>query len=101
MASRVLPRGLRAQLAVAIALVTALALGLSFLAVYRGTGARLRDRIDEDLSTQVAEWDQLRAATAAGDARTTSSGSRGASSTPRATTRRRGSSSSTWPAASP
>ena len=62
MASRLLPGGLRAQLALAIALVTAVALGLSFVAVYRGTGASLRDRIDEDLTTQVAEWDQLRAA---------------------------------------
>ena len=61
MARRLLPGGLRAQLALAIALVTALAVGLSFLAVYRGTGARLRDRIDEDLTTQVAEWGQLRA----------------------------------------
>jgi signal transduction histidine kinase len=52
---------LRAQLASAIALVTALALALSFVAVYRGTGARLRDRIDEDLVSQVTEWDQLRA----------------------------------------
>jgi signal transduction histidine kinase len=63
-ASRLLPGGLRAQLATAIALVTALALGLSFLAVYRGTGARLRDQIDADLTTQVAEWDRLRAGTA-------------------------------------
>jgi signal transduction histidine kinase len=54
------PGGLRAQLAVAIALVTALAVGLSFVAVYRGTGARLRERIDEDLITQVSEWDRLR-----------------------------------------
>jgi two-component system, OmpR family, sensor kinase len=60
-ARRLHPGGLRAQLAVAIALVTALAVGLSFLAVYRGTGARLRDSIDEDLITQAAEWDQLRA----------------------------------------
>ena len=63
MARRLVPAGLRGQLAAAIALVTALALALSFLAVYRGTGARLRDRIDEDLITQVAEWDQLRAGT--------------------------------------
>jgi signal transduction histidine kinase len=62
MASRLLPGGLRAQLALAIALVTAVALGLSFVAVYRGTGARLRDRIDEDLTTQVDDWDRLRAA---------------------------------------
>jgi signal transduction histidine kinase len=60
-ASRWLPGGLRAQLAIAIALVTALAVGLSFLAVYRGTGARLRDRIDEDLAAQIGEWDQLSA----------------------------------------
>jgi hypothetical protein len=60
---RLLPGGLRAQLALVIALVTAFAVGLSFLAVYRGTGARLRDRIDEDLVTQVAEWGQLRAST--------------------------------------
>ncbi len=58
---RLVPGGLRAQLALAIALITALALGLTFLAVYRGTGSRLRDRIDEDLRTQVAEWEQLRA----------------------------------------
>ena len=64
MASRWVPRGLRTQLAAAIALVTALALALSFFAVYRGTGARLRDRIDEDLVAQAAEWDQLSAATA-------------------------------------
>jgi signal transduction histidine kinase len=60
---RLLPGGLRAQLALAIAIVTAVALGLSFVAVYRGTGARLRDRIDEDLITQGAEWDHLRART--------------------------------------
>ena len=61
MARRLLPGGLRAQLALAIALVTVVALGLSFVAVYRGTGARLRDRIDHDLITQLAEWDRLRA----------------------------------------
>jgi signal transduction histidine kinase len=59
--ARLLPGGLRARLALAIALITALALGLSFVAMYRGTGSRLRDRIDSDLRTQVAEWDQLRA----------------------------------------
>jgi signal transduction histidine kinase len=62
MARRLLPGGLRAQLALAIALSTALALGLSALAVYRGTGGDLRGRIDEDLRTQAAEWEQLRAA---------------------------------------
>ncbi|HJV95571.1 MAG TPA: histidine kinase dimerization/phospho-acceptor domain-containing protein, partial [Albitalea sp.] len=58
-----MPGGLRAQLAVAIALITMLAVGFSFLAVYRGTSGRLQDRIDEDLTTQAAEWEQLRAAT--------------------------------------
>ena len=60
MARRLLPGSLRAQLALAIALITALAVGLSSLAVYRGTGARLRDQIDADLTAQVAEWQQLR-----------------------------------------
>jgi two-component system, OmpR family, sensor kinase len=61
LARRLLPGGLRAQVTLAIALITALAIGLSLLAVYRGTGVRLRDRIDAELTTQVAEWDQLRA----------------------------------------
>src|SRR3954452_19472449 len=63
-ASRLVPRGLRAQLAGAIALVTTVALALSFLAVYRGTGARLREGIDDDLVAQAAEWEQLRATAA-------------------------------------
>lgn len=55
-----LPRGgLRAQLALAIALITAAALGVTFLAVSEGTDAELRDRIDEDLATQVTEWEQM------------------------------------------
>ena len=37
-ARTLLPGGLRAQLAAAIALVTALGVGLSFLALYSGTG---------------------------------------------------------------
>lgn len=61
MARRLLPGSLRAQLALAIALLTALAVGLSFVALYRGTASHLRDRIDEDLTTQIAEWQQLRA----------------------------------------
>lgn len=58
---RVLPSGLRAQLAVAIALVTALAVGASFLALYSGTGSRLRSQIDSQLRTQVSEWRQFTA----------------------------------------
>ena len=54
-----LPAGLRAQLALSIALITALALALSCVAVYRGTGSRLLARIDADLATQDAEWAQM------------------------------------------
>jgi two-component system, OmpR family, sensor kinase len=64
--SRLLPGGLRAQLALAIALVTAIALSASFLALYRETSSRLRAQIDEQLRTQAAEWRQL---TAPGDFR--------------------------------
>ena len=58
-ARRLLPGGLRAQLAVAIALVTAVGIGASFLALYSGTGARLRAQIDSELRTQVSEWRQF------------------------------------------
>jgi signal transduction histidine kinase len=60
-ASRLSPGGLRAQLASAITLITVLAVGLSFLAVYQDTSRRLQDRIDADLVTEAAEWEQLRA----------------------------------------
>ncbi len=59
--SRLLPASLRARLAMAIALITIVAVGLSFVAVYRGTVVRLRDQIDAELRTQVAEWEQFRA----------------------------------------
>ena len=42
MAKRLLPAGLRAQLALAIALVAALGVIASFLALYGGTSARLQ-----------------------------------------------------------
>ena len=48
--------GLRTQLALAIALVTAVAVGASFVALYSGTGARLRSQIDAQLRTQATEW---------------------------------------------
>jgi two-component system, OmpR family, sensor kinase len=51
--------GLRTQLALAIALVTAVAVGASFLALYSGTGTRLRAQIDTQLTTQAAEWRQF------------------------------------------
>ena len=55
------PGGLRSQLAVVIALITAVVLGLSFVAVYRDTGSRLRDGIDEDLKAELLRWQQFRA----------------------------------------
>jgi hypothetical protein len=62
-ARRLLPGGLRAQLALAISLVTALAVGASFLALYSGTSSRLRAQIDAQLRTQVSEWRQFAAGT--------------------------------------
>ena len=59
MTQRLIPTGLRAQLAAAIALVTAVAIGASFLALYTGTGARLRSQIDAQLRTQAGEWRQF------------------------------------------
>lgn len=54
-----LPAGLRAQLALAIALVTAAGVIASFVALYSGTTARLRGQIDTQLRTQAAEWRQF------------------------------------------
>ena len=54
-----LPTGLRAQLALAISLVTALGIGVSFVALYNGTSARLRGQIDSQLRTQAAGWRQF------------------------------------------
>lgn len=58
---RVLRGGLRAQLALAIALVTVTAVIGSFLALYSGTSSRLRSQIDSQLRTQVSEWRQFTA----------------------------------------
>ena len=61
MARRLVPGSLRAQLALTIALVTVLAVGVSFIALYNGTSARLQAQIDSQLRTQLAEWRQLTA----------------------------------------
>ena len=61
MARRLLPSSLRAQLALSIAVVTALAVGASFLALYSGTTSRLRAQIDSQLRTQLSEWRQFTA----------------------------------------
>lgn len=54
-----MPGGLRTQLAVSTALVTALAVGATYLALYSGTSSQLRDQIDTQLRTQQAEWRQF------------------------------------------
>jgi signal transduction histidine kinase len=46
-------------LALAIALVTLLGVGASFVALYNGTSSRLRAQIDAELQTQEAEWRQF------------------------------------------
>ena len=56
MRRRLLHPGLRTQLAVAISVVTMLAVGASFLALYEGTAARLRSQIDSQLRSQGEEW---------------------------------------------
>ena len=59
--SRLLPGGLRAQLALAISLVTPLAVAASLLAVYNAVSSRLRAQIDSELRTQVSERKQFTA----------------------------------------
>ena len=59
MARRLLPGGLRAQLALAIALVTMIGITATFLALYSGTSARLRAQLDAQLHTQATEWRQF------------------------------------------
>ena len=56
---RWLPAGLRAQLALAIAVVAALGVVASFVALYSGTSARLEAHINTDLRTHQADWQQL------------------------------------------
>jgi two-component system, OmpR family, sensor kinase len=59
MLRRVLPAGLRGQLALAIALVAVAAVAVSFVAIYGATTSRLRGQIDSELRTQLAEWRQF------------------------------------------
>jgi signal transduction histidine kinase len=58
---RFLPSGLRSQLAIAIAVVSIVAVGVSFIAIYGGTTSRLRAQIDSELRTQLSEWRQFSA----------------------------------------
>jgi heavy metal sensor kinase len=56
---QLLPQSLRARLVLAISLITAAILGLSFLALDRGTGADLQQRIDDGL---IQDYGEFRAA---------------------------------------
>ena len=58
-ARRLLPAGLRAQLALAIGVVAALGVVASFVALYGGTSARLQAHINSDLRTHQADWEQF------------------------------------------
>lgn len=62
-AARLRESGLRARLGATIAVIVIAAAGATFASVYRGTGARVRDQIERDLST---EADSLTAQLAAG-----------------------------------
>lgn len=46
--------GLRARLAATVAAILMLAAATTFVAVYRGTGARIREQIDSDLASQTS-----------------------------------------------
>ncbi len=46
--------GLRTRLAVTIAAIVLVAAGATFATVYRGTGSRVRDQIERDLSTEAS-----------------------------------------------
>src|SRR5579875_2302514 len=63
MASRLVPGGLRSQLALVIAAVAVLGVVASFLALRSGVESRLRSQIDANLRAQAAEWAQLSAHT--------------------------------------
>ena len=46
--------GLRGKLAISIALVLLIALGVTYFAVYRGTGSELKDRTESELDKGVS-----------------------------------------------
>src|SRR5690242_1842625 len=54
--------GLRWRLAAWVALVTLICTGITFVAVYRGTGTQLRQQIDREISGEASELTQSLAA---------------------------------------
>lgn len=55
---RLAPRSIHIRLVIAISAVSAAAVGASFFALHEATGAELRGKIDEELRTQFAEFEQ-------------------------------------------
>jgi two-component system, OmpR family, sensor kinase len=55
---RLLPRGIRLRLVLAISAVSMAAVGASFFALHETTAANLRSRIDRELNEQYAEFQQ-------------------------------------------
>ena len=53
---RVAPLGLRWRLAGWVALVVLICTAITFVAVYRGTGAQLRAQIDKEIAGDAAEF---------------------------------------------
>jgi two-component system, OmpR family, sensor kinase len=51
-------RGLRARLALTIALILVAALGTAFVATYRGTGTQVREQIDDDLRQEASAFER-------------------------------------------
>ena len=54
--ARLLPRGLRTRLTLAILLITGVVVALSFVAIDRQTGADLQQRIDNSLRDDFSEF---------------------------------------------
>ena len=50
--------GLRVRLTVSIAAILVLAVGVTFLVIYRGTGSTLRAQVDSELREEVAAFDR-------------------------------------------
>ncbi|GAG10604.1 unnamed protein product, partial [marine sediment metagenome] len=55
---RYVPQGIRLRLVLAISAVSAATVAASFVALHAGTGSDLRARIDDELRTQYAEFQQ-------------------------------------------
>jgi hypothetical protein len=53
---RLRPSGLRARLTVSIAAILVIAIGVTFLVIYRGTGSTLRSSVDRELREEIGAF---------------------------------------------